>query len=88
MCPKIDYTKSSLSSSFLGGINMTESNHSNEIEAPKKKISLQEAMKQKLEAKKNQGAANKSNAAGAQSTKKMQSQQTKKVSNQRRKMGV
>ena len=63
---------------------MTESIESNE---PKKKISLQEAMKQKLESKKNQ-ANGKSTSNGPQQTKKMQSQQTKKVNNQRRKMGT
>jgi hypothetical protein len=59
-----------------------------EMNEPKKKISLQEAMKQKLESKKNQAAGGISNGNGPQQTKKMQSQQTKKVSNQRRKMGT
>ncbi|MDZ5474188.1 hypothetical protein SM124_21060 [Bacillus sp. 31A1R] len=56
-------------------------------ETPKKKMSLQEAMKQQLE-KKKQATAGKSAANGSMETKKMKSQQTKKVSNQRRKMGV
>jgi hypothetical protein len=64
---------------------MTENNQS---EVPKKKISLQEAMKQQLENKKNQTAAGKGNANADLSTKKMKSQQTKKPSNTRRKMGV
>jgi hypothetical protein len=59
-----------------------------EMNEPKKKISLQEAMKQKLESKKSQAAGGISNGSGPQQTKKMQSQQTKKVSNQRRKMGT
>ncbi|MFF2448152.1 hypothetical protein ACFVSW_13725 [Neobacillus sp. NPDC058068] len=67
---------------------MSESNQSQQNEAPKKKISLQEAMKQQLENKKNKSAAGNSNANGSQATKKLQSQQTKKVSNSRRKMGV
>ena len=54
----------------------------------KKKISLQEAMKQQLEAKKNQASAGNLNGTMSQATKKMKSQQTKKPSNTRRKMGV
>lgn len=54
----------------------------------KKKLSLQELMKQQLENKKNQNAAGKTNAAGDTSTKKLKSQQAKKASNTRRKMGV
>lgn len=54
----------------------------------KKKISLQEAIKQQLENKKGHASQGKGNTTGSQSTKKMKSQQTKKVSNQRRKMGV
>jgi len=58
-------------------------------EEPKKKISLQEAMKQQLANKKNQAAAGgKGKGAGDTSTKKMKSQMTKKPSNTRRKMGV
>lgn len=64
---------------------MTENNQS---EAPKKKISLQEAMKQQLENKKNQSSAGKGNKNADVSTKKMKSQLTKKPSNTRRKMGV
>lgn len=56
-------------------------------EAPKKKISLQEAMKQQLEKKKSQNAAGNGKATGDVSTKKLKSQQTKKASNTRRKMG-
>jgi hypothetical protein len=61
---------------------MAESN-----ETPKK-ISLQEAVKRQLEAKKNQASNKQGGNMGAKETKKMKSQQTKKVSNTRRKMGV
>lgn len=54
----------------------------------KKKMSLQEAMKQQLELKKNQSSAVKGKTSTDLSTKKMKSQQTKKASNTRRKMGV
>jgi hypothetical protein len=59
-----------------------------EINEPKKKISLQEAMKQQLANKKNKAAAGSSLSNSSNATKKLQSQQTKKVSNSRRKMGV
>lgn len=59
-----------------------------QTEAPKKKMSLQEAAKQMLENKKNQSSAGKGSANGDLSTKKMKSQQTaKKSSTTRRKMG-
>ena len=64
---------------------MTENNIS---EAPKKKISLQEAMRQQLENKKNQNSVGKGKTNANLSTKKLKSQQTKKTSNTRRKMGV
>lgn len=64
---------------------MTENNHS---EAPKKKISLRDAVKQQLENKKNQASTYKGKPNTDHSTKKMKSQQTKKASNTRRKMGV
>ncbi|MDP4164289.1 MAG: hypothetical protein Q8906_14775 [Bacillota bacterium] len=64
---------------------MTENNNT---EAPKKKISLQEAMKLQLENKKKQAAGGKSNSNMDSTTKKLTSQQTKKISNTRRKMGV
>lgn len=64
---------------------MTESQ---QPEAPKKKISLQEAVKQQLENKKNQSTAGKGKMKVDLSAKKMKSQQTKKASNTRRKMGV
>lgn len=54
----------------------------------KKKVSLQELMKQQLENKKKQDAAGKGKVNADFSTKKMKSQQTKKPSNTRRKMGV
>jgi hypothetical protein len=64
---------------------MTENNQS---ETEKKKVSLQELMKQQLANKKNQASEGKGMANGGQSTQKMKSQQTKKPSNTRRKMGV
>ncbi|MEC2075837.1 hypothetical protein [Metabacillus fastidiosus] len=63
-------------------------NENNQSEAPKKKISLQEAIKQQLENKKNQASANKGKKNTDLSAKKMKSQQTRKTSNTRRKMGV
>jgi hypothetical protein len=53
-----------------------------------KKMSLQEAMMQKLASKKQGQAAGKSNAAFSTETKGMKSQQTKKANNQRRRTGV
>jgi hypothetical protein len=67
---------------------MTNSNHSDDIEVPKKKISLQEVMKKQMESKKAHTSANHSNAGMSQTTKKMKSQQTKKANNQRRRTGV
>ncbi|WP_277584502.1 hypothetical protein [Psychrobacillus antarcticus] len=64
---------------------MTETNNQEE---PKKKMTLQEAVKQKLEDKKNQAAGGKTSLNGTAGSQKMKSQQTKKVSNTRRKMGV
>lgn len=64
------------------GCAMTESN-----EAPKK-VSLQEAVKRQLEAKKNQADDKQGGSNASLSTKKMKSQQSKKVSNNRRKMGT
>ncbi|MGG3798387.1 hypothetical protein [Metabacillus fastidiosus] len=64
---------------------MTENNQS---ETPKKKISLQEAVKQQLEIKKNQSSTNKGKKNTNLSTNKMKSQQTRKTSNTRRKMDV
>ncbi|WP_369379619.1 hypothetical protein [Lysinibacillus fusiformis] len=64
---------------------MTENNLS---EVPQKKISLQEAVKQQLENKKNRSSVNQGKMNHDLSTKKMKSQQTKKTSNTRRKMGV
>ncbi|MBM7620940.1 hypothetical protein ACQCT5_22420 [Sutcliffiella halmapala] len=67
---------------------MTESNQQNQTTEPKKKISLQDAIKKQLEQKKNQAAGGKGNLNGPKSQQKMKSQQTKKPSNTRRKMGV
>ncbi|WP_313891752.1 hypothetical protein [Psychrobacillus sp.] len=63
---------------------MTETNN----QEPKKKMTLQEAVKQKLEEKKNQAAGGKAQANGQATNQKAKSQMTKKVSNTRRKMGV
>lgn len=54
----------------------------------KKKMSLQEAIKQQLENKKKNAGESKSNSNHTEKAAKMKSQMTKKVSNQRRKMGV
>lgn len=59
-----------------------------QTEAPKKKMTLQEAMQQQLERKKNQNASTKGNTKSDISAPKMKSQQAKKTSNTRRKMGV
>ncbi|MEH7121219.1 hypothetical protein V7128_28025 [Neobacillus vireti] len=64
---------------------MTENNQTDES---KKKVSLQELMKQQLANKKNQSSSGKGKGNGSQATQKMKSQQTKKPSNTRRKMGV
>lgn len=73
---------------FIGGFFMTDSNQTNTNEEPKKKISLQEAMKLQLQNKKNKSAGGNVGGSASMATKKLQSQQTKKVSNSRRKMGV
>lgn len=63
---------------------MTENNTN---EAPKK-LSLQELMQQKLEAKKNGAGNSKNSLKGDQSTKKLSSQNSSKKTNMtRRKMG-
>jgi hypothetical protein len=67
---------------------MSEVNQPNQTEETKKKISLQEAMKQQLLNKKNKTAVGNTSSGSANGTQKMKSQQTKKVSNSRRKMGV
>ncbi|WP_391116152.1 hypothetical protein [Psychrobacillus sp. L3] len=64
---------------------MTETNNQ---DAPKKKMTLQEAVKQKLEEKKNQASGGKLTGNGPAANQKAKSQMTKKVSNTRRKMGV
>ncbi|WP_108670615.1 hypothetical protein [Peribacillus acanthi] len=58
----------------------------NESQAPKK-LSLQDAIKQKLAQKKQAGSGGAS-LTGSTDTKKLTSQQTKKTNNQRRRMGV
>ncbi|WP_409289911.1 hypothetical protein [Peribacillus sp. SCS-37] len=57
-------------------------------ETPKKKVSLQDAIKQQLANKKSQTSGSQNHGGGLQGGQKMKSQQTKKVSNQRRKMGT
>ncbi|QTD42039.1 hypothetical protein [Sporosarcina sp. Te-1] len=54
----------------------------------KTKMSLKDAVKQQLEAKKNKANPNRSTGNSIQQTPKMKSQQAKKVSQSRRKMGV
>ncbi|WP_100404364.1 hypothetical protein [Bacillus solitudinis] len=54
----------------------------------KKKISLQEAIKQQLERKKAQSSSDQSNRNMNQSTKKLSTQSNKKINNQRRRTGV
>ena len=66
---------------------MPENNEASEQEAPKKKVSLKEAIQKQLEAKKNKSNDNSVKGSPAQSEKKMQSQQAKKVSGAPRKMG-
>ena len=63
-------------------------NDNNQSEAPKKKMSLQDAVKQQLENKKNKASGGKGNTKADLSPQKMKSQQAKKTSNTRRKMGV
>lgn len=67
-------------------LEMTEHH---QTEAPKKKLSLQEAAKQMLENKKKQSQGSNGKMNADLSTKKMknQNQQTKKASTTRRKMG-
>ncbi|WP_445488150.1 hypothetical protein [Niallia sp. 03133] len=67
---------------------MNESNQSSGQETGKKKISLQEAMKQQLANKKKQAQAGKANINGNQKMQKLSSQQTKKPNNQRKRTGV
>ncbi len=54
----------------------------------RKKISLQEAMKQKLALQKQQQATGKNTMNQSNHAQKMKSQQTKKANNQRRRTGV
>lgn len=72
-------------------ITYTKRSHSkmseNKIEKEPKKMSLQEAVKQRLAQKKQQGS-NVNPLNGNTSTKKLSSQQTKKANNQRRRTGV
>ncbi|RFU69136.1 hypothetical protein D0469_10300 [Peribacillus saganii] len=63
-------------------------NNQEQNEQQPKKMSLQEAIKLKLESKKQQASGNNSASGISQKTKKLTSQQSKKPSNTRRKMGV
>ncbi|WP_026692305.1 hypothetical protein [Peribacillus kribbensis] len=67
---------------------MAENNTEQVQDAQKKKVSLQDAIKQQLANKKNQSAGGRPVTGNVQQGKKMKSQQTKKISNQRRKMGT
>ncbi|MGG0825002.1 hypothetical protein ABE099_19230 [Paenibacillus turicensis] len=53
-----------------------------------RKISLAEAMRQKLEQKKQQQAGNKAGFQGSTQTKALKTQNNKKPNNQRRRTGV
>lgn len=64
------------------------SNLENNEQVAKKKVSLEEAMKQVLANKKQGQAAGKAGSGPVKSTKAMKSQQTKKPNNQRRRTGV
>ncbi|OLO42199.1 hypothetical protein BTR23_02965 [Alkalihalophilus pseudofirmus] len=68
---------------------MSTTNHDQDNQQiEKKKINLQEAIKQQLAKKKqNQGQGN-LNSQTANQPKKMKSQQTKKINNQRKRMGT
>ena len=61
---------------------------SNNQSGEKAKISLKDAVKQKLEAKKNAAQSTKIKGNSLQQTPKMKSQQSKKVTQSSRKMGV
>lgn len=61
---------------------------SNNQTGEKAKISLKDAVKQQLEAKKNKKQSTKINGNPVQQTPKMKSQQSKKVSQSSRKMGI
>lgn len=54
----------------------------------RKKMSLQEAMKQKLASKKQNLAPGKAGSSPVKTAKMLKSQQTKKVNNQRKRTGV
>ena len=69
------------------GDSIMSNNNDQTIQPEKKKISLQEAMKQQLAKKKEAQGNGKQANNGLASNQRMQSQQTKKPSNTRRKMG-
>ncbi|WP_432358900.1 hypothetical protein [Sporosarcina sp. UB5] len=62
-----------------------ESSKQNGVKA---KISLKDAVKQQLEAKKNSTKSTKTTGSPIQQTPKMKSQQSKKVTQSSRKMGI
>ncbi|WP_227938258.1 hypothetical protein [Alkalihalobacillus deserti] len=62
---------------------MSENNQVNQTDTSKKKISLQEAIKQQLARKKNESSSDSNKRNPIQQTK-MKSQQTKKTNNQRK----
>lgn len=66
-----------------------QENQQPSTDAPeRKKISLQEAIKQKLAQKKLEQSGTKHAASHMKTTQKMKSQQTKKPNNQRKRTGV
>ena len=64
------------------------SDHRENETTEKRKISLQEAIKQKMESKKLQKTSGNSMTNFSNTTHKMKSQQTKKPNNQRKRTGV
>lgn len=67
---------------------MSNTEHNEQGTPQPKKMSLQEAMMQKLASKKQAQANGKSSMNGSSAKKSMKSQQTKKPNNQRRRTGV
>ncbi|WP_438318897.1 hypothetical protein [Sporosarcina sp. FA9] len=67
---------------------MTELDKTEQSTEKKTKVSFKDAIKQQLEAKKNNQSAENSVNSGSLETKKMKSQQSKKVNNSHRKMGI
>ncbi|MFD1928305.1 hypothetical protein ACFSFY_09555 [Sporosarcina siberiensis] len=67
---------------------MTDLDKTEQSSEKKTKVSFKDAIKQQLEAKKNNQSSENSVTSGTLETKKMKSQQSKKVNNSHRKMGI